>query len=374
MAYARRQKRIHTNVSHSSWVVPRMEIGIYSFVETRLDPITGGQTEAHSRIDRILDEIQLADEVGLDVFGVGEHHRPDYVSSAPAVILSAAAARTRQIRLTSAVTVLSSDDPVRIFQDFATLDLISGGRAEIIAGRGSFTESFPLFGQDLSAYDELFSEKLRLLLELRDREIVTWTGDHRPSIDGRGVYPRPLQNPLPLWVAVGGNPPSVVRAASLGLPMALAIIGGMPERFLPFIELYRDATRRAGHDPSTLPVSINSHGFLADDGDEAADLAWPGFSEAMNRIGRERGWPPQSRADFDEERELRGAMVLGSPEDVIEKILFQHEIFGHQRFLIQLTVGPMNHDRVLRVIELLGTVVAPAVRSAVASRATQAAG
>lgn len=350
-----------------------MDIGIYSFVETRLDPITGGQTEARSRIDRILDEIQLADEVGLDVFGIGEHHRPDYVSSAPAVILSAAAARTKQIRLTSAVTVLSSDDPVRVFQDFATLDLISGGRAEIIAGRGSFTESFPLFGQDLSDYDELFSEKLQLLLELRDEEVVSWQGHHRPSIDRRGVYPRPVQNPLPLWVGVGGNPPSVVRAASLGLPMALAIIGGMPERFSPFIDLYREAAQRAGHDPSTLPVSINSHGFLADDGDEAADLAWPGFSEAMNRIGRERGWPPQSRAHFDQERKLRGAMVLGSPDEVIEKILFQHEIFGHQRVLIQLTVGPMDHDRVLRAIELLGTVVAPAVRDAVSTRETQAA-
>ncbi|MGB1778672.1 MAG: LLM class flavin-dependent oxidoreductase [Longimicrobiales bacterium] len=350
-----------------------MDIGIYSFVETRLDPITGGQTEARSRIDRILDEIQLADEVGLDVFGIGEHHRPDYVSSAPAVILSAAAARTKQIRLTSAVTVLSSDDPVRVFQDFATLDLISGGRAEIIAGRGSFTESFPLFGQDLSDYDELFSEKLQLLLELRDEEVVSWQGHHRPSIDRRGVYPRPVQNPLPLWVGVGGNPPSVVRAASLGLPMALAIIGGMPERFSPFIDLYREAAQRAGHDPSTLPVSINSHGFLADDGDEAADLAWPGFSEAMNRIGRERGWPPQSRAHFDQERQLRGAMVLGSPDEVIEKILFQHEIFGHQRVLIQLTVGPMDHDRVLRAIELLGTVVAPAVRDAVTTRETQAA-
>lgn len=350
-----------------------MDIGIYSFVETRLDPITGGQTEARSRIDRILDEIQLADEVGLDVFGIGEHHRPDYVSSAPAVILSAAAARTKQIRLTSAVTVLSSDDPVRVFQDFATLDLISGGRAEIIAGRGSFTESFPLFGQDLSDYDELFSEKLQLLLELRDEEVVSWQGHHRPSIDRRGVYPRPVQNPLPLWVGVGGNPPSVVRAASLGLPMALAIIGGMPERFSPFIDLYREAAQRAGHDPSTLPVSINSHGFLADDGDEAADLAWPGFSEAMNRIGRERGWPPQSRAHFDQERQLRGAMVLGSPDEVIEKILFQHEIFGHQRVLIQLTVGPMDHDRVLRAIELLGTVVAPAVRDAISTRETQAA-
>lgn len=351
-----------------------MEIGIYSFVETRLDPITGGQREARSRIDRILDEIQVADEVGLDVFGIGEHHRPDYVSSAPAVILAAAAARTKNIRLTSAVTVLSSDDPVRVFQDFATLDLISGGRAEVIAGRGSFTESFPLFGQDLQAYDELFAEKLALFLELRRSEVVSWRGQHRPSIDRRPVYPRPVQDPLPLWIAVGGNPPSVVRAGSLGLPMALAIIGGMPERFAPLIDLFREAARHGGHDASTLPVSINSHGFLADDGDEAAELAWPGFSATMNRIGRERGWPPQSRTHFDQERGLRGAMVMGSPEEVIEKILFQHEIFGHQRFLVQLTVGPMDHDRVLRAIELLGTVVAPAVRAAVAARQMQPAG
>lgn len=345
-----------------------MEIGLYSFVETSLDPVTGGQTEARSRIDRLLEEIQLADEVGLDVFGVGEHHRPDYVSSAPAVILSAAAARTKRIRLTSAVSVLSSDDPVRVFQDFATLDLVSGGRAEITVGRGSFTESFPLFGQDLADYDELFSEKLRLLLEVRDNEVVSWSGGHRPPIDRRAVYPRPVQDPLPIWVAVGGNPPSVVRAASLGLPMALAIIGGMPERFAPFVELYRDAAERAGHDAGALPVSINSHGFLADDGDEAADTVWPSFSEAMNRIGRERGWPPQTRAHFDRERALRGAMVLGSPDEVIEKILFQHSVFGHQRFSMQLTVGPMEHHRVLRAIELLGTVVAPAVRDRIAPK------
>lgn len=345
-----------------------MDIGLYSFVETRLDPITGGQTEAQDRIDRILDEIQLADEVGLDVFGIGEHHRPDYVSSAPAVILGAAAARTRNIRLTSAVSVLSSDDPVRVFQDFATLDLISGGRAEITVGRGSFTESFPLFGQDLADYDALFEEKLRLLLEVRDNERVTWSGQHRPSIADRAVYPRPVQDPLPIWVAVGGNPPSAVRAASLGLPMALAIIGGMPERFAPFVDLYRNAATRAGFDAARMPVSINSHGFLAEDGDEAADLIWPAFSDAMNRIGRERGWPPQTRAHFDQERTLRGAMVLGSPQEVIDKILFQYDVFGHDRFLLQLTVGPLPHDRVLRAIELLGTEVAPVVRKEIARR------
>lgn len=345
-----------------------MEIGLYSFVETRIDPETGRQMDARQRIAHVLEEIEVADRVGLDVFGIGEHHRPDYVSSTPATILAAAASRTERIRLTSAVTVLSSDDPVRVFQDFSTIDLISGGRAEIMVGRGSFTESFPLFGQDLSDYDELFSEKLELLLRIREDERVTWSGAHRPSIDGRLVLPRPVQDPLPVWVAVGGNPPSAVRAASLGLPMALAIIGGMPERFVPFVELYRDAARRAGHDLQTLPVSINSHGFLADDAEEAAELAFPPFAETMGRIGRERGWSPPTRAQFDAEARLRGALFLGGPQDFIDKILYQHEIFGHDRFLVQLTVGPMDHGKVLRAIELLGTEVAPVVRAEVAKR------
>jgi probable LLM family oxidoreductase len=345
-----------------------MEIGIYSFVETALDPATGGQSDARGRIARLLEEIELADQVGLDVFGIGEHHRPDYVSSSPAVILAAAAARTKRIRLTSTVTVLSSDDPVRVFQDFATIDLISGGRAEIMAGRGSFTESFPLFGQDLADYDELFAEKLELLLRLREEERVTWHGKHRPSIDGRGVWPRPVQDPIPVWIAVGGNPPSAVRAASLGLPMALAIIGGMPERFRPFVDLYREAARRTGHDPETLPVSINAHGFVADDPEEAAELAYPPFAETMGRIGRERGWPPPTRAQFDGEAHLRGALFLGGPQQIIDKLLFHWDVFHHDRCLIQLTVGPMPHDRVLRAIEILGTEVAPVVREEIAKR------
>ncbi len=345
-----------------------MDIGIYSFVETKIDPATGRQLEARERTARLLEEIEVADRVGLDVFGIGEHHRPDYVSSTPATLLAAAAARTEQIRLTSAVTVLSSDDPVRVFQDFATLDLVSDGRAELMVGRGSFTESFPLFGQDLSDYDELFQEKLELLLRIRDDERVTWSGAHRPAIDGRLVLPRPVQDPLPIWVAVGGNPPSVVRAASLGLPMALAIIGGMPERFAPFIHLFRQTAERVGFEPGALPVSINSHGFLADDPEEAAELAFPPYAEIMGRIGRERGWPPPTRAQFDAEARLRGALFLGEPQDFIDKILYQHEIFGHDRFLVQLTLGPMDHDRVLRAIELLGTEVAPAVRAAVAKR------
>ncbi|GMV04483.1 MAG: oxidoreductase [Gemmatimonadota bacterium] len=338
-----------------------MELGIYTFAEAPLDA-EGRQTGARERLAHLLEEIQLADEVGLDVFGVGEHHRPDYAVSAPAVVLAAAAARTKRIRLTSAVSVLSSDDPVRVFQDFATLDLLSGGRAEIMAGRGSFTESFPLFGQDLQDYDELFSEKLDLLLRLREEERVTWQGKHRPSIAGRGVYPRPVQDPLPVWIAVGGTPQSVVRAATLGLPMALAIIGGAPARFKPYVDLYWEAAERAGQDRARLAVSINSHGFLADDAATAADVAFPPFADTMSRIGRERGWPPTTRRQFDAEVALHGALVLGSPQEVIDKILYQHELFRHQRFLIQLTVGPMPHARVMRAIELLGTEVAPVVR------------
>lgn len=341
-----------------------MEIGIYTFAETPIDPTTGRQMGTRERLRDLLEEIELADQVGLDVFGVGEHHRPDYAVSAPAVVLAAAAARTRNIRLTSAVSVLSSDDPVRVFQDFSTLDLLSGGRAEIMAGRGSFTESFPLFGQDLADYEELFAEKLDLLLKLRASDRVTWSGKHRPAIDGRTVYPRPLQDPIPVWIAVGGTPRSVVRAGTLGLPMALAIIGGAPERFKPMVDLYREAAARAGHDPAELPVSINSHGFIAEDAQEAADIAFPPFAETMTRIGRERGWPPATRRQFDVERAPRGALFVGSPQEVIDKILFQHDLFHHERFLVQLTVGPMPHDRVMRAIELLGTEVAPVVRSA----------
>ena len=341
-----------------------MEIGLFTFAETRIDPSTGRQLDAGRRLRDLLEEIELADQVGLDVFGVGEHHRPDYAVSAPAVVLGAAAARTKRIRLTSAVSVLSSDDPVRVFQDFATLDLLSEGRAEIMAGRGSFTESFPLFGQDLKDYDALFAEKLELLLELRKGERITWSGRHRPPIDDRGVYPRPLQDPLPVWIAVGGTPASVVRAATLGLPMALAIIGGAPERFRPVVELYREAAARAGHDADALPVSINSHGFIAQDAARAADIAFPPFAETMTRIGRERGWPPATRAQFDAESTPRGALFVGGPQQVIDKILFQHELFGHQRFLLQLTVGPIEHAEVMRAIELMGTEVAPAVRRA----------
>jgi probable LLM family oxidoreductase len=343
-----------------------MELGLYTFAETTPDPATGRTIGTAQRLRDLLEEIELADEVGLDVFGVGEHHRPDYAVSAPAVVLAAAAERTRRIRLTSAVTVLSSDDPVRVFQDFATLDLLSGGRAEIMAGRGSFIESFPLFGFDLEDYDALFAEKLDLLLRLRDGERVTWSGEHRAPLTSQAVYPRPLQDPLPIWIAVGGTPQSVVRAGTLGLPLALAIIGGAPERFTPLVQLYRDAARRAGHDPTRLAVGINSHAYVADTSARAADEFYPSYAEVMTRLGRERGWPPTTRNQFDALRTLRGALAVGSPEEVVEKILFQHEIFGHQRFLMQLSVGTMPHDRIMHAIELIGTRVAPAVRTALA--------
>jgi probable LLM family oxidoreductase len=341
-----------------------LQIGIYTFAETTADPRTGHTISSAQRLRDLLEEIELADQLGLDVFGVGEHHRPDFAVSSPAVVLAAAAERTKEIRLTSAVSVLSSDDPVRVFQDFATLDLLSNGRAEIMAGRGSFIESFPLFGYDLDDYDELFAEKLELLLALRANERVTWSGKHRVPLHNLGVYPRPLQRELPIWIAVGGTPQSVVRAATLGLPMALAIIGGAPERFAPLIKLYRESARRAGHDPATLPVSINSHVWIADDSRRAADEFYPSYADVMTRIGRERGWPATTRAQFEALRSPRGSLLVGSPEEVIDKMLFEHELFGNDRFLAQLTVGSMPHDRVLHAIELLGTVVAPAVRQA----------
>ena len=339
-----------------------MQIGLYSFAETTPDAVTGQTVTAEQRLHDLLEEIELADQVGLDVFGVGEHHRPDFAVSAPAVLLGAAAARTKNIRLTSAVTVLSSDDPVRVFQDFATLDLISGGRAEIMAGRGSFIESFPLFGYDLNQYDELFSEKLDLLLKLRASERVTWSGRHRAAIGDLAVYPRPAQQPLPVWIAVGGTPQSVVRAGTLGLPLAIAIIGGEPERFVPLVELYRNAAARAGHDPASLALSINSHGFIADTSQQAADEAYPPYAATMGRIGRERGWPPPTRARFEAERAPHGSMLVGSAQEVIDKLLFEYELFHNDRFLIQFSVGTMPHARIMRSIELLGTEVAPVVR------------
>ncbi len=321
-----------------------MELGIYSFAE--VEDQTPGE-----RLRDLLEEIELADQVGLDVFGIGEHHRPDFSVSAPVVVLAAAAERTKRIRLTSAVTVLSSDDPIRVHQQFATLDQLSGGRAEIMAGRGSFIESFPLFGYDLSDYDMLFEQKLAALIEIRSRPAEL------------GIYPVPAQPMLPVWVAVGGSPESAARAGKLGLPMALAIIGGMPERFAPFAEIHREAAIEAGHDPVPA-LSINSHGFVAETSQQAADEAFPAFKRTMDRIGRERGWPPMERPTFDASLTKRGANFVGSPQEVVEKILFQHEIFQHRRFLVQFSVGTLPHASIMRSIELFGTEVAPVVRKA----------
>jgi probable LLM family oxidoreductase len=344
-----------------------MELGVYTFAELTETVEGGPPVSAEQRLRDLVEEIELADRVGLDVFGVGEHHRPDFAVSAPAVVLAAAAERTERIRLTSAVSVLSSDDPVRVFQDFATLDLLSGGRAEIMAGRGSFVESFPLFGYDLDDYDDLFAEKLELLLAVRERTEVSWpTGGHRAAIDGRGVYPRPLQQPLPVWVAVGGSPQSAARAGGLGLPMALAIIGGDWSRFAPFAEIHREAARRAGLEPPAL--SINSHGYVAADSAEAAEIGFPPFARMMNRIGSERGWPPMSREGFEAGRAPGGANFVGDPDEVAAKIVAQHRLFGHHRFLIQFSVGTLPNEQVMRAIELFGTEVAPRVRSALVAQ------
>ncbi|MEC0181302.1 LLM class flavin-dependent oxidoreductase [Paenibacillus peoriae] len=339
-----------------------MEIGISSFVETTPDPQTGEVISHAQRIREVVEEIVLADQVGLDVYGVGEHHRKDYAASAPAVILAAAAAQTQRIRLTSAVTVLSSDDPVRVFQDFATLDAISNGRAEIMAGRGSFIESFPLFGYDLDDYDELFDESLELLLKIRESEKVTWKGGHRPAINNLGVYPRPVQNPLPVWIGSGGNQESVVRAGLLGLPLVLAIIGGSPMQFAPLVELYKKAAKHAGHDASLLPVASHSHGFIAESTELAADKFFPSTQQVMNVLGRERGWGPYTRSSFDAARSFEGALYVGDSDTVAKKIIHLRKQVGITRFMLHVPVGSMPHEDVMRAIELLGTEVAPRVR------------
>jgi probable LLM family oxidoreductase len=339
-----------------------MEIGIYSFAEVTADPVSGKKISPYERIVDLLEEIELADQLGLDMFAVGEHHRPEFAVSAPAVVLGAAAARTRKIKLSSAVTVLSSDDPVRVFQDFATVDLLSGGRAEIMAGRGSFIESFPLFGFDLDDYDELFAEKLDLLIRLNENEKITWQGNHRAAIDNLGIYPRPFQARIPIWVAVGGTPASVVRAASYGLPMALAIIGGSPDQFVPLVRLYREYLKKSSFASSSARIGINSHAFIAEDSQQAADLFYPSYADVISKIGRERGWQPMNRDHFEMMRGKKGSLLVGSPQQVIEKILYEHELFGHQRFLAQMTVGSIPHEKVMRSIELLGTQVAPEVK------------
>jgi probable LLM family oxidoreductase len=343
----------------------QLEIGVTTFVETTPDVGTGKVISHAQRLREVVEEIVLADRVGLDVFGVGEHHRKDYAASSPAVLLAAAALQTKRIRLTSAVTVLSSDDPVRVFEQFAMLDGISNGRAEIMAGRGSFIESFPLFGYDLKDYDELFDEKLDLLLKLCESEKVTWSGKHRPAIHNLGVYPRPVQNPLPVWIGSGGTPQSVVRAGMLGLPLVLAIIGGRPLQFAPLVQLYKRAAAQAGHDISKLAVASHSHGFVAEDTETAADKFFPSTQQAMNVLGRERGWGHYDRSSFDAARSFEGALYVGDPETVAQKIIHLHKNVGVTRFMLHVPVGSMPHEDVMRAIELLGTEVAPRVREEV---------
>lgn len=337
-----------------------LEIGYSTFVETT----PGSGVDHAQRLREVVEEIALADRVGLDVVGVGEHHRPDYACSAPAIVLAAAASRTSWIRLSSAVTVLSSDDPVRVFQDFATVDGISSGRAEIMVGRGSFIESFPLFGQSLDDYEELFSENLELLLAVRASETVSWpAGHHRPAIRDRGVYPRPVQSPLPVWIASGGNRESVIRAATLGLPLALAIIGGEPEAFAPLVALYRRIGEQAGHSPESLKVAVHSHGFVGETTEQAADDFFPSTAAAMSIIGQERGWGFYDRGAFDAARSSRGALYVGDSETVAEKIQRMHEKLGFDRFFLHLPVGTMEHAKVMKALELLGTKVAPRLKS-----------
>src|ERR1700737_2411184 len=340
-----------------------MQIGVDSFAAAISDPASGVSLSPVQRIQNLLEEIVLADHVGLDVFGIGEHHRSEFVDSAPTVILGAAATRTKTIRLTSAVTVLSAADPVRVFQEFATLDLISHGRAEIVAGRGSLVESYPLFGFDLEDYDSLFSEKLDLLLKIRENTHVHWSGKHRAPLTGQAVYPRPLQNPLPIWVGVGAPPESFARAGMLGLPLMVAIIGGEPKRFRPLIDLYRDAGRRAGHSAEKLTVGLHSIGFLGDTTRQAADDFYPGYAHTFTEIGKERGWPPATRAQFDAVRGPTGALIIGDVETVAEKVLYVSEVLGGlSRIPLQMGVSALPHERMLRSIELLGTRVAPIVR------------
>src|SRR6202789_4246527 len=349
-----------------------MQIGIDSFAAAISYPATGPPLSPVERMQQVLEEIELADQVGLEVFGVGEHHRAEFLDSAPAVILAAAATRTKNIRLTSAVTVLSAADPVRVFQEFATLDLISHGRAEIVAGRGSFVESYPLFGLRMEDYDELFAEKLDLLLAIRSNTHVKWSGKHRAPLTGQAVYPRPLQDPLPIWVGVGGTPTSFVRAGMLGLPLMVAIIGGEPKRFRPLVDLYREAGRRAGHPAEKLKVGLHSIGFLGDTTQQAADDFYPGYAHTFTKIGKERGWPSATRAQFDATRGPTGALLIGDAETVARKILYVNEALGGiSRITFQMGVSSVAHEKMMRAIEILGTEVAPIVRKQISSVAAK---
>jgi probable LLM family oxidoreductase len=339
----------------------KIEIGIDSFATTFDD--ASAQSKRTDRLQNLIKLVEQADAVGLDIFGIGEHHRRDFLDSAPAVILAAAAARTSRIRLTSAVTVLSAADPVRVFQEFATLDLLSGGRAEMVVGRGSFIEAFPLFGLSLEDYDSLFAEKLDLLLKIRDNERVRWSGKYRPALMGQGVYPRPMQDRLPIWLGVGGTPESFIRAGMLGLPLAVAVIGGETHRFRPLIDLYREAGKRAGHSPDQLKVSLHSLGYVAESTQKAADDFYPGYSRAFNKIGKERGWHPVTRADYDAQRGPQGALIIGDPDEVVKKIIRHSKALGGiSRITFQMDPGSLSQDKMIDAIDLLGKRVAPALR------------
>lgn len=341
-----------------------MDVGLYTFGDVGTNPVTGQVVDARTRLANLIEEIELADQVGLDVFGLGEHHRPDYVVTSPATVLAAAARTTRNIRLSSAVTVLSSDDPVRVYQQFATLDNLSDGRAELMVGRGSFIESFPLFGYALDDYNELFDEKLQMLLAIDKEERLNWAGStHTQQVAGAGVYPRPVDGNLPIWIAAGGTPQSMVRAGALGLPLALAIIGGEPRRFAPLADLYRRAAAQSGHE-AVARVSLNVHGFVHADSQAAAETFFPAQKAVMDKIGRERGWPPQSRAQFDASIGPDGANFVGSPAQVVDKILGLKEDLGFDRVLIQMAIGVIDHKEMMKAIELVGTEVAPALRKA----------
>lgn len=336
-----------------------MQIGIDSFAAATH---TGNPIDSAKSINELLQRIVHADKCGLDIFGIGEHHRKEFLDSAPTVILAAAAALTKHIRLTSAVTVLSAADPVRVFQNFATLDLVSNGRAEMVVGRGSFIESYPLFGLNLQDYDELFAEKLELLLNINNNEFVNWSGKFRATLKNQPVYPRPLQNPLPVWLGVGGTPESFVRAGTLGLPLMVAVIGGETHRFKPLVDMYRQAGEKAGHSPEQLKVGLHSLGYIANTTDEAIADFYPGYAKTFTQIGKERGWPPVTKAHFDAQAGVNGALIVGSPKDVAEKILRHSQALGGiSRITFQMDTAELSHQKLLQSIELLGTQVAPLV-------------
>lgn len=345
-----------------------MELGISTFGEIHPDGTSGNAVNAHKRVQELLEEVKLADEVGLDVYAFGEHHRPDFVISAPEILISAAAAITKNIRLSSSVTVLSSADPVRTFQNFATADLVSGGRVEMIAGRGSFIESFPLFGFDLNDYDALFTEKLEMFLQINKQEIVSWQGNFRAPIRNQGVYPRPLQQEIPVWIGVGGTPASAKRAGALNLPMIIAILGSAPKHFVPFVELYRESAAKAGHDVSKLQLAISSQFYIAKNSQQAADEFYPSYEALMTRVGKDRGWSPMTREQFEYLRDF-GPLIVGDPQQAIDKIMQQYELFGNTRFVAQLVTGFTKHKDILKAIELYGTRVAPVVRKETKTKA-----